>query len=54
MSEETERSTLQLVNTRVGKHDVRGGADKSLDRPGRKEATTRKLGFIQYTLHEAP
>jgi len=32
---------------------VRGGADKSLARPGRKEATTTKLGFIQPALREA-
>ena len=30
------------------------GADKSLDRPGRKQATATKLGiFIQHAPHEA-
>jgi len=32
---------------------VKGGADKSLARPGRKQATATKLGFIQHTPHEA-
>ena len=32
---------------------IRGGADKSLARPGRKRATETKAGFIQHTLHEA-
>ena len=31
----------------------RGGADKSLARLGRKQATATKLGFIQHTPHEA-
>jgi len=32
---------------------LRGGADKSLTRPGRKQATRPNLGFIQHTPHEA-
>jgi hypothetical protein len=32
---------------------VRGGADKSLARPWRKQATATKLGFIQHIPHEA-
>ena len=37
----------------VAKCEVRGGADKSLARPGRKQATATKLGIIQHTPHEA-
>jgi len=32
---------------------VRGGADKSLARSGRKQATATKLVFNQHTPHEA-
>ena len=32
---------------------IRVGADKSLARPGRKQATATKLGFIQHTPQEA-
>jgi hypothetical protein len=32
---------------------LRGGADRSLARPGRKQATATKLGFIQHNPHEA-
>ena len=32
---------------------IRGGADKSLARPGRKEATTNKLGIYSTSPHEA-
>jgi hypothetical protein len=32
---------------------LRRGADKSLARPGRKQATGTKLGIIQHTPHEA-
>jgi len=33
--------------------DVPGGTDKSLARPGKKQATTTKLEVIQHTSHEA-
>ena len=32
---------------------VQWGASKSLARPGRKQATATKFGFIQQTPHEA-
>ena len=32
---------------------IPGSADKSLARPGRKQATASKMGFIQRTVHEA-
>ena len=32
---------------------IGGGADKSLTRPGSKQATATKLGIIQHTPHEA-
>jgi len=32
---------------------VRGGGDKSLAQPGRKQSTATKLGFIQHNPHEA-
>ena len=35
-------------------HYLRGGADKSLARPGRKKATATEFGiFFQHTPHEA-
>ena len=33
--------------------DVRGGADKSLALPGKKQAQRPNSGFIQHTPHEA-
>jgi hypothetical protein len=35
------------------KTDIRGGADKSLAQPGRKQATAPNSGFIQHAPHEA-
>ena len=37
-----------------GQAKLRGGAEKALARPGRKQAaTTTKSGFIQHTSHKA-
>jgi len=33
--------------------NARGGADKSLARPGRKQATATKIGIYSSTPHEA-
>jgi len=38
---------------RYPRHVIRGDADKSLARPGRKQATATNSGFIQHTPHEA-
>jgi hypothetical protein len=43
------RVTLSFISLSI----LRGGADKSLARPGRKQATATKLGIIQHIPLEA-
>jgi len=44
---------VEAAKTWITNTTLLGGAVKSLDRPGRKQATATKSGFIQHTLHEA-